>query len=134
MALFERTQTIEWGDCDEAGIVFYPNFFYWYDCTFQGLLRSRGLSQRVLRSDFNATTPLVDVGSTFRSPIRYEDVVTIEADVVEWADRRFRVAYTVKCGDRLVSTGFEQRAWAVFTESGGIKGASIPKDFIQLFS
>ena len=37
---------VEWGDCDEAGIVCYPNYFYWLDCTFQRWLRSVGLSQR----------------------------------------------------------------------------------------
>ena len=26
-----RTIRIQWGDCDPAGIVFYPNFFRWMD-------------------------------------------------------------------------------------------------------
>ncbi len=33
--------TVEWGDCDETGIVFYPNYFCWFDCGFQRLLRGR---------------------------------------------------------------------------------------------
>jgi len=27
--MFRTEFPIEWGDCDEAGIVFYPNYFYW---------------------------------------------------------------------------------------------------------
>jgi acyl-CoA thioesterase FadM len=30
---FETRFMIEWEDCDENGIVFYPNYFYWLDCT-----------------------------------------------------------------------------------------------------
>ena len=134
MSLFERSLTVEWGDCDDAGIVFYPNFFYWYDSTYQGLCRSRDLSQRKIRERFNACTPLVDVGSVFRSPVSYDDVITIEADIVEWAERRFKVGYTVKCGERLVATGYEMRAWAQFGDEGRLKGAPIPEEFKATFS
>lgn len=134
MSQFKRELTIEWGDCDDAGIVFYPNFFYWFDSTFQGLLRSKGLSQREIRSRFKAVTPLVDVGANFRSPVTYDDVVTIEATVSEWAERRMRVSYTVRCGERLVATGFELRAWAEVVGEGRLKGASIPDEFKAFFS
>ena len=115
MTTFKRDFTVEWGDCDDAGIVFYPNFFYWFDSTFQAMVRSVGLNQREVRSRFGAVTPLVDVGATFKSPVTYDDVITVHAEVEEWAERRFRIAYTVKCGERLVATGFEKRAWAVYT-------------------
>lgn len=62
---YETRFTIEWGDCDEAGIVFYPNYFYWLDCTFQRWLRSVGLSQRELRRRYGSTTPIIDVGASF---------------------------------------------------------------------
>lgn len=133
MSQYERDLTVEWGDCDEAGIVFYPNFFYWYDSTFQGLLRKNGLSQRELRARFQAVTPLVDVGSKFRSPVTYDDVITIHAKMDHWAERRFRVAYTVKCGDRLVAEGFELRAWGILDEHGKLKGTPIPAEFKALF-
>ena len=29
-----RTIRVQWGDCDPAGIVFYPRYFEWFDaCT-----------------------------------------------------------------------------------------------------
>lgn len=135
MSQFERSFTVEWGDCDDAGIVFYPNFFYWFDSTYHGLCRSKGLSQREIRSRFNGVTPLVDVGSVFRSPITYDDVITVKAEITEWAERRFKVSYTVMCGDRLVATGHELRAWALLTgQEGRIKGGVIPDEFKAFFA
>lgn len=133
MATFKRDYTVEWGDCDDAGIVFYPNFFYWFDCTFQAMVRSVGLNQREVQARFKAITPLVDVGATFRSPVTYDDVITVHADIEEWAEKRIRIVYNVKCGDRLVATGFEKRAWAVHTPDGGIKGAPIPEEYKAYF-
>lgn len=88
--MFETAFTIEWGDCDEAGIVFYPNYFYWFDCTYQRWLRQYGLSQRELRRRFQSVTPLVDVGAQFVGPARYDDELSIRAEVTEWRERRFR--------------------------------------------
>lgn len=130
---FERKTTVEWGDCDDAGIVFYPKFFYWFDCTWQAMLRSHNLNQRKIRSQYGAVTPLVDVGATFRSPATYDDVITIQAEITEWASRRLRVEYAITCKDRLIATGFEVRAWAMPLPEGGLKGAAIPVDFRALF-
>lgn len=128
MEVFTTSYTVEWGDCDEAGIVFYPNYFYWLDCTFQRLLRGCGLGQRQLQARFGAVTPLVDVGLKFRAPARYDDVLTVSAAVSEWQERRFRIAYTLTCGETLVAEGHELRAWAVLSDAG-IRGAAVPEDF-----
>lgn len=134
MDVFTRELTIAWGDCDDAGIVFYPNYFYWFDSTYHAWLRSLDTSLRDIKARWSAVTPLVDVGANFRSAVSYDDVLTIEARMVEWGSRRFKLEYTVKCGDRFVASGFEKRAWAVPDGNGGIKGAEIPAEFRRLFN
>jgi YbgC/YbaW family acyl-CoA thioester hydrolase len=130
--MFETAFTIEWGDCDEAGIVFYPNYFYWFDCTYQRWLRSHGLSQRELRSRFHSVTPLVDVGARFLASARYDDELRVRAEVTEWRERRFRIDYSLTVKGTTVTRGFEQRAWAVRTESGELHGARVPAEFKEL--
>lgn len=132
--MFTDQFTIEWGDCDEAGIVFYPNYFYWFDCTFQRFLRSRGFSQRELRRRFGGVTPLVQVGADFTAPARYDDVVATEARIESWDERRFRVSYRFNVGDSAVASGFELRAWATIAEDGRIRGAAIPAEFRESMS
>ena len=75
--MFRTEFIVEWGDCDEAGIVFYPNYFYWFDCTFQRLLRERKLGQRELKRRFGVVTPLVDVGARFLGPATHDDVLRV---------------------------------------------------------
>lgn len=133
MKAFKRDLTIVWGDCDDAGIVFYPNFFYWFDSTYHLYLRSRGIDLRDIKARFNAVTPLADVGAKFLSPITYGDDVQIEASIAEWADRRFKLAYVVTCGERLVAKGYELRAWAEVNDEGKLRGAPVPAAFKALF-
>ncbi|SCX35281.1 acyl-CoA thioesterase [Agrobacterium rosae] len=128
MQNFSTEFSVEWGDCDDAGIVFYPNYFYWLDCTFQRLLRSRGLGQRQNQTEFGAVTPLVDVGMQFRAPVRYDESIRVEANIAEWQEKQFRIVYRVICGEKLVAEGYEVRAWAALTETG-LRGAPISAEF-----
>ena len=132
--MFETTFTIEWGDCDEAGIVFYPNYFYWLDCTYQRWLRSHGLSQRELKRRFGSVTPLVNVGAQFMGPARYDDELVIRAEVAEWQERRFRIDYKLFVKGVQVASGFEQRAWAKVADTGGLRGANVPAEFKELLT
>ncbi len=130
--MFTTSLTIEWGDCDEAGIVFYPNYFYWFDCAFQRLLRARGLSQRVLRSRFGAVTPIVQAHCDFMAPARYDDELRIEVEIGREGDRRFKVGYRMLSGERTIGIGHEVRAWAMIDETGGLRGAPVNAEFLAL--
>ena len=128
--MFQVRYVVNWGDCDAAGIIFYPKYFYWFDSTFNAWLRARGLSQRCLESRFGGVTPLVDVGANFRSPVTYDDEVAIEARIADRQEKRFRIGYRVTSGDRLVAEGHEERAWATHVD-GRLRGTSIPPAFFD---
>jgi YbgC/YbaW family acyl-CoA thioester hydrolase len=130
---FETRFMVEWGDCDEAGIVYYPNFLYWMDSTYQRWLRSVGLSQRELKKRYGVVTPVVDIGATFRAPARYDDELVITAEISEWTDRRYRVSYKLSVGTSLIADGFEVRAWALWSPTG-IRGAPIEPAFRALLT
>jgi len=121
--------TIAWGDCDEAGLVFYPTYFYWMDSSFNGWLSKVQLSQRVLRSRFAANTPLVDVGARFMSPARYDDRLVIETDIESWSARSFRVRHRGAVEGRPVFEGHEVRVWGVVDAQGRLGTASVPDAF-----
>lgn len=130
--MFKTSVTIEWGDCDEAGIVFYPNYFYWFDCAFQRLLRARGLSQRELRKRFGAVTPIVHANCDFKAPARYDDVLDIEVTIDADGERRFRVGYHFSSSGKTIGKGQEIRAWARVDADGNIASAPVNAEFLAL--
>ena len=130
--MFKTSMTIEWGDCDEAGIVFYPNYFYWFDCAFQRLLRSRGLSQRELRQRFRAVTPIVKADAEFKAPARYDDELEIEVAISAEGERRFRAGYLLRSNDTTIAVGYELRAFARIAEDGSLRGGPVDPQFLAL--
>src|ERR1700690_2094494 len=77
--------TIEWGHCDPAGIVYFPNYFSYFDSSTNALfLRALGFNKYEMLKKYDIVgIPLVDVGARFIVPSVFGDVVTIESTVVE---------------------------------------------------
>lgn len=107
---FETEHPIAFGDCDPAGILFYPNHFRLMDASFHRWLASFGLDQAGLRERFGILgTGLLDAAATFRAPVAPGDLLRHELRVEAWTPRTLRLAYRGLVGDHLVIEGQETR-------------------------
>src|SRR5262249_10832729 len=83
MLVNRRLVRIEWGDCDPAGIVYYPRYFAIFDASTTALIeRALGMSKHdyLKAYDFSGH-PLVNARSRFLIATRFGDEVTIETTV-----------------------------------------------------
>src|SRR5471030_2956208 len=59
--------TVEWGDCDPAGIVYYPSYFRWFDqATYRLFLEAGMRRDDVTSGQWKEGTPLVAAECAFR--------------------------------------------------------------------
>lgn len=101
---------VEFGDCDPAGIVFYPRFFTWFDATFQKWLRAYDVSQRSLQQERNILgTGLMDTGARFVSPVRPGDKLTLTGNLGKVTNKSLCMNYTGYVNNQLALEGFEVR-------------------------
>jgi 4-hydroxybenzoyl-CoA thioesterase len=125
---------IEWGDCDAAGIVFYPNYFRWFDVGLQRLLKSRGHTQATLGKAFGIIgTPLLEAGANFHSAARYDDEMDLSMTIADWKRSTFRVIYCGSVDGRHVISGHEVRAFVARNAEGKLSSVTIPDEFRTLF-
>ena len=102
--------TVQFGDCDPANIVFYPNYYRWFDAATHHLCTQVGLDWISLRDQYGVVgMPLVDTGASFRQPASFGDHLEIESSVVECARKTLRLRHLVRRGDTLLVEGFEVR-------------------------
>ena len=128
-----RTLTIEWGQCDPAGIVFYPQFFVIFDSSTALLFARTGLSPSEMRNRFGIIgMPLVEQGTKFLAPCRFDDEIVVESEVGEWGRSSFTVRHRILNGGTLAVDGFEKRVWAMADPErpSRIKAAPIPRDIM----
>lgn len=105
-----HTVLVGFGDCDPAGIVFYPNFFRWFDASTHALLLAAGQSHDgMLREHGCLLGPLIDAGASFRAPARHDERIEIHSRIERWSAKTFRVAHRVMREGSLLAEGWEVR-------------------------
>ncbi len=105
-----HTVLVGFGDCDPAGIVFYPNFFRWFDASTHALLLAAGQTHDGMQREHGwVLGPLVDAGATFRAPARYNERIEIRSEIERWSAKTFRIAHRALRGDTLLAEGWEVR-------------------------
>ena len=132
-----RPVTIEWGDCDPAGIVFYPRYFAMFDASTAALFQAAlGMPKIAWTRHFGMLgIPMVDTRSKFYVPCAYGDEVVIESRVTAFRRSSFDVTHRLLRQDgTLAVEGFETRVWTAREEgTGRIHSAPIPEVVIAAF-
>lgn len=132
MSIYRTTITVEWGDCDPAGIVYYPRYFAWFDQCTLGLFAAAGFALQDMlagREGFGGL-PLVEARANFMLASRCGDTLDAEAEVTEIRGSRFTVRHRFARDGRLAVEGFETRAWTTVdpADRRRLKGAPMPPE------
>lgn len=105
--------SVEWGDTDPAAIVFYPNYFKWFDIGTRHLLDAAGLPYRTLQSELGLLgLPLVEASARFLNPIRFGDTITLTSYVSSWQRMTLHVNHRIDVNGKRCAEGREVRVVA----------------------
>jgi 4-hydroxybenzoyl-CoA thioesterase len=106
--------TVEFGDCDPAGIVFYPNYFRWMDASTLHFFRAAGIPpwQQLAAEMGIIGTPIVDVSARFLRTASYGDAIEIETTIPEWRGKSFVFSHIIRRGPDVLVEGQEVRIFA----------------------
>lgn len=128
--------TVGWGDCDPAEIVYYPNYFRWFDDATHALFRSVGLDIGALYKQYDVVgMPLAESGARYLLPSRFGDLLQIESSVTSWARKVLVVSHTVTSGGRTMVEGTETRIWGLRhpDDPARLKAGVIPDEIRRRF-
>jgi 4-hydroxybenzoyl-CoA thioesterase len=137
MLVNRRTLRIEWGQCDPAGIVFYPQYLIMFDTSTGWLFERTGLSPSLMRKKYGIVgMPVLEVGARFVTPCRFDEDVVIESEISEWRRSSFTVRHRVLKEGELALDGFEKRVWAAPDPQrpGAIKSQPVPAEIVASLS
>jgi len=120
---------VEWGDCDPAGIIFYPTYFRWMDAAAWAFMESAGYDAKRMRTEHLAM-PLVSAQCEFVAPAVHGDRCEVRSRIERFGGKSFVVAHEIVRGDGAVlAKGSETRVWGRFAAGPGtpMKGETIPE-------
>lgn len=131
---------VEFGDCDPAQIVWFPNFFRWVDAASRHFFVQCGLPswKETERERGILGTPLVDTQAKFLRPASYGDELSIDSSVTEWRRKSFVMTHRIRRGETLLVEITEVRVFARRKGDGSdphaIEAVPVPPDWQALCS
>ena len=136
MTTFTNTRQvrIEWGDCDPAGIIFYPRYFEIFDASTAMLFETAlGMTKlEMFRALPFSGFPLVRTHAKFIRPTRFGDDVTVESRIT-FGRTSFEVEHKLSLDDKLCAEGEEKRVWVMRDAEGRLKSHPVPEAVREKF-
>jgi 4-hydroxybenzoyl-CoA thioesterase len=111
------TVNVQFGDCDPAGIVFFPNFSRWMDAASLAFFMDCGVPpwRELVKTRGIVGTPMLEISTKFMKTLTYGETITITTHVQEWHTKAFiqihKVTRQSEAGDELICEGREVRVF-----------------------
>lgn len=129
---------VMFGDCDPAGIVFFPNFLKWMDASSHNFFVKCGLPpfRELEKTRGIIGHPLLEISTRFFRPATYGETLQIHTTVEEWKDKVFIHKHVVKRGEDILCEGNETRTFVTKhpDDPSRIKSINIPEDVVRICS
>lgn len=122
---------VMFGDCDPAGIVFFPNFSKWMDASSLNFFVKCGVPpwRELVKTTGIIGTPLVEIHTKFFKPATYGERLQVHTSVEEWRAKVLIQKHVVMRGEDILCEGRETRAICVrLPGEDRIKAIPIPED------
>jgi len=129
---------VHFGDCDPAGIVFFPNFSRWMDEASLAFFVACGVPRwrELARTRGILGTPLLEIHTRFFKAVTYGQTIAVHTTIEEWKAKTFRHRHVVWRGDDMVCEGTEVRAFVVRdpADPDRLKAIAVPADIREMCS
>jgi 4-hydroxybenzoyl-CoA thioesterase len=129
---------VQFGDCDPAGIVFFPNFNRWMDEASLAFFMACGVPpwRELMKTRGIIGTPLLEIHTRFLRPATYGQAIEVHTSVEAWMAKTFRHRHVITRGGELLCEGTELRAFCIRhpDDPDRIKAIPVPEDIRQLCS
>ena len=120
---------VHWGDCDPAGIIFYPTYFRWMDAATWAFMEGAGYSPKRMREEHLAM-PLVSASCDFLAPAVQGDRCEVRSRIARFGGKSFALIHEIVRADGApLAKGGETRVWGRFSKGPGspMKGEPVPE-------
>ena len=131
-----KTIHVEWGDCDPAGIMYYPRYFAYFDNCTAALFEAAGLPKHQMLKVYGIIgIPMVDTRARFLAPSRFGDRVVVESSISQWRRSSFDVQHKLFKDNVLAVECSETRVWVTCskTQPETIESRQVPEEVIARF-
>jgi 4-hydroxybenzoyl-CoA thioesterase len=127
---------VQFGHCDPAGIVFYPNFSRWMDESSLAFFMACGVPpwRELIKTRGIVGTPLLEIHTKFYKAVTYAQTIEVHTSIETWAAKTFTQRHIIKRDGEVMCEGTEVRAFVRRhpEDPDRIQAIAVPEDIKAL--
>ena len=102
---YEATLRVRYAETDHMGVVYYGNYFTWFEVGRVELLRQMGVTYKEMEGVDDCHIVVIEAKCQYKRAAKYDDLVRIRTRVAETRTRTIRFAYEIlnEAGEMLAS-------------------------------
>jgi acyl-CoA thioester hydrolase len=85
---------VRYAETDKMGVVYYANYFVWFEVGRTDLLRESGWDYREMEKEGYAL-PVIEAHCTYREPAKYDDVLDVRTTGMLLSPVRVQFTYEI---------------------------------------
>lgn len=124
---------VRWEDADLAGVVYFANYFKYFERAETEFLRALGMSENEMLANEGVILPRVEAFCHYRVPCYYDELLQVKTQIKELTSRSVSFGFEIyKSGNnRLAAAG---RLKCICSRAGdGMKSIRFPEAVYETF-
>ena len=123
---------VRYAETDQMGVVYYGNYYTWFEVGRVELCRALGFSYRQMEKDDDSFIVVAESSCRYRRPAKFDDALRVRTRVAELQRRTIRFAYEIyrDPANELIASG---ETLHVICDSAG-RPKSLPEKYRHFFT
>jgi acyl-CoA thioester hydrolase len=131
MAESITTLRVRYAETDQMGVVYYANYFVWFEVARGELLRTLGWTYREIEAT-GIFMPVIDAHCEYRQPARYDEDIEIRTEAQLLSPVKIAFRYEVRAGGRAGVTANGRTLHAAVDRNG--RPRRLPDRIAEVFA
>jgi acyl-CoA thioester hydrolase len=126
----ETAIRVRYAETDQMGVVYYGNYFTWFEVGRVELCRQLGFEYKRMETEDDRFIVVAEASCRYKRPARFDDLLTIRTGVTEVQRRTVHFGYEIFNDGELIATG---ETLHVICDSKG-RPKSLPEKYKKYFT
>jgi acyl-CoA thioester hydrolase len=123
---------VRYAETDQMGVVYYANFFIWFEIGRVELLRELGFHYKQMEIDDNCHIPVVEASCRYKSPAHYDDELVLETRVLQLRRSVIKFGYRLLRLEKEASTLLAEGETTHVTVDRLMRPVRLPQKYVSV--
>lgn len=125
--MFQFKTLVRYSETDQMGVVYYANYFVYFEAARTALLRKEGKSCGDFEKE-GVYIPVIEAYCKYKSPIFYEDEIIVNCWISEVKNASFKFEYQILRDGKILAEGYTRHCCT----TKDLKPIRIPPDLRKI--